>query len=69
MDDFEAREFSPTIPDMPSQHSGFREGYQSNQNSERAKLEEELLSARMAQGWQWLVSTSPSTVAESQRLQ
>ncbi|KAK4624820.1 uncharacterized protein CLAFUR5_06009 [Fulvia fulva] len=34
MDDFEAREFSPTIPDMPSQHSGFREGYQSNQHSE-----------------------------------
>ena len=24
MDDFEAREFSPTIPEMPSQHSGFR---------------------------------------------
>lgn len=24
MDDFEAREFSPTMPDMPSQHSGFR---------------------------------------------
>ncbi|PIA94925.1 hypothetical protein CB0940_08094 [Cercospora beticola] len=24
MDDFDAREFSPTIPDMPSQHSGFR---------------------------------------------
>lgn len=24
MDDFEAREFSPTVPDMPSQHSGFR---------------------------------------------
>ena len=30
MDDFEAREFSPTIPEMPSQHSGFR----SNNNSE-----------------------------------
>jgi hypothetical protein len=30
MDDFEAREFSPTIPDLPSQHSGFR----SNNNSE-----------------------------------
>jgi hypothetical protein len=30
MDDFEAREFSPTIPDLPSQHSGFR----SNHNSE-----------------------------------
>lgn len=30
MEDFEAREFSPTIPDMPSQHSGFR----SAQNSE-----------------------------------
>nr|POE74761.1 hypothetical protein CFP56_37292 [Quercus suber] len=24
MDDFEAREFSPTVPDIPSQHSGFR---------------------------------------------
>lgn len=24
MDDFEAREFSPTMPDLPSQHSGFR---------------------------------------------
>lgn len=24
MDDFEAREFSPTMPDIPSQHSGFR---------------------------------------------
>jgi hypothetical protein len=24
MDDFEAREFSPTVPDLPSQHSGFR---------------------------------------------
>ena len=24
MDDFEAREFSPTVPEMPSQHSGFR---------------------------------------------
>lgn len=30
MDDFEPREFSPTIPEIPSQHSGFR----SNQNSE-----------------------------------
>lgn len=30
MDDFEAREFSPTIPELPSQHSGFR----SNNNSE-----------------------------------
>ncbi|KAI5362095.1 hypothetical protein Slin15195_G057460 [Septoria linicola] len=30
MDDFDAREFSPTIPDMPSQHSGFR----SNRHSE-----------------------------------
>ena len=30
MDDFEAREFSPTMPDMPSQHSGFR----SNNGSE-----------------------------------
>lgn len=30
MDDFEPREFSPTIPEMPSQHSGFR----SNGNSE-----------------------------------
>lgn len=30
MDDFEPRDFSPTIPDMPSQHSGFR----SNGNSE-----------------------------------
>jgi hypothetical protein len=30
MSDFEAREFSPTIPDIPSQHSGFR----SPQNSE-----------------------------------
>lgn len=24
MDDFEARDFSPTMPDIPSQHSGFR---------------------------------------------
>lgn len=24
MDDFEAREFSPTLPERPSQHSGFR---------------------------------------------
>lgn len=24
MDDFEAREFSPTLPHLPSQHSGFR---------------------------------------------
>ncbi|GAB7364979.1 hypothetical protein MBLNU230_g5762t1 [Neophaeotheca triangularis] len=24
MEDFEAREFSPTVPDLPSQHSGFR---------------------------------------------
>jgi hypothetical protein len=24
MEDFEAREFSPTFPDVPSQHSGFR---------------------------------------------
>lgn len=24
MDDFEARDFSPTVPDLPSQHSGFR---------------------------------------------
>lgn len=24
MEDFEAREFSPTMPDIPSQHSGFR---------------------------------------------
>lgn len=30
MDDFEAREFSPTVPDLPSQHSGFR----SNNGSE-----------------------------------
>lgn len=30
MDDFEAREFSPTMPDMPSQRSGFR----SNNGSE-----------------------------------
>ncbi|SMR48642.1 unnamed protein product [Zymoseptoria tritici ST99CH_1A5] len=29
MDDFEAREFSPTIPDMPSQHSGFRSNHAS----------------------------------------
>lgn len=27
MDDFEAREFSPTMPDMPSQHSGFRSNH------------------------------------------
>lgn len=30
MEDFEAREFSPTVPDTPSQHSGFR----SNNGSE-----------------------------------
>lgn len=24
MDDFEPRDFSPTVPDLPSQHSGFR---------------------------------------------
>jgi len=30
MEDYEAREFSPTVPDLPSQHSGFR----SNNGSE-----------------------------------
>ena len=29
MDDFDARDFSPTIPDIPSQHSGFRSNHQS----------------------------------------
>lgn len=34
MDDFEPREFSPTMPDLPSQHSGFR----SNGNSEYSEM-------------------------------
>lgn len=27
MDDYEVREFSPTMPDLPSQHSGFRSNH------------------------------------------
>lgn len=33
MEDFEAREFSPTVPDLPSQHSGFRSNVSSYQSS------------------------------------
>ena len=29
MDDFEDREFSPTVPEIPSQHSGFRSNHHS----------------------------------------
>ena len=38
MDDFEAREFSPTMPDLPSQHSGFRSNNASeySENSRRS---------------------------------
>ena len=38
MDDFEAREFSPTVPDIPSQHSGFRSNNASeySENSRRS---------------------------------
>ncbi|KAK6438191.1 hypothetical protein LTR95_005612 [Oleoguttula sp. CCFEE 5521] len=40
LEDFEAREFSPTVPDLPSQHSGFRStgnvsSYQSSDSSHR----------------------------------
>jgi hypothetical protein len=38
MEDFEAREFSPTVPELPSQHSGFRSNvssYQSDASSHR----------------------------------
>jgi hypothetical protein len=33
MDDFEAHEFSPTVPDLPSQHSIYRSGVSSYQSS------------------------------------
>jgi hypothetical protein len=33
MEDFEAHEFSPTVPDMPSQHSIYRSGVSSYQSS------------------------------------
>jgi hypothetical protein len=38
MDDFEAREFSPTMPEIPSQHSGFRSNNASeySENSRRS---------------------------------
>lgn len=39
MSDFEAREFSPIVPDIPSQHSGFRENaseYSESDNSRRS---------------------------------
>jgi len=34
MDDFEARDFSPTVPDLPSQHSGFRSNHASEYSEE-----------------------------------
>jgi hypothetical protein len=37
MDDFEAREFSPTIPEMPSQHSGFRSNHASEYSEASSK--------------------------------
>lgn len=60
MDDFEERQFSPTVPEMPSQHSGFR----SNNNSEYSESSRRSYSPpawrKSGSGWFKHQSLSPS---------
>lgn len=65
MEDFEAREFSPTMPDIPSQHSGFR----SHLGSSTAKPAPTITqSAALANGGEWLVQTPTEFVACKKRV-
>jgi len=54
MEDFEAREFSPTVPDLPSQHSGFRSGvssYVSSNASSNRRSESPPAWRKAGSGW------------------
>lgn len=61
MEDYEQREFSPTVPDIPSQHSGFRSqvGSEYSENSSRRSYSPPAW-RKAGSGWFKHPSLSPS---------
>jgi hypothetical protein len=61
MDDFEAREFSPTFPELQSQHSGFRSGNNSEYSEQSSRRSYSPPAWRKAgSGWFQHPNLSPS---------
>ncbi|KAH9812971.1 hypothetical protein Tdes44962_MAKER05738 [Teratosphaeria destructans] len=61
MEDYEAREFSPTFPDLPSQNSGFRSGVNSEYSEQSSRRSYSPPAWRKAgSGWFKHPSLSPS---------
>ncbi|KAK5174264.1 uncharacterized protein LTR77_001344 [Saxophila tyrrhenica] len=59
MDDFEPREFSPTFPDLPSHHSGFRSPHMSEYSEQSRRSYSPPAWRKSGSGWFKQASLSP----------
>lgn len=60
LDDFEGRDFSPTMPDLPSQHSGFRSNIASEYSEETSSRRSYSPPAWRKAGAGWFQNNQPS---------